>query len=593
MNFRKLGTILLGLSAALMLSCSDSDTGDGPAAGDGLTVSPLTIEAGATAETHDIEIKTKAPWEAQANKDFIKVSPSWGIGNATMVITVEKNRTQEKRSAVVVVWIDEENAREITITQAAGTEAPAGERKFYVTGNGSTDNSGLYWDEPTTLEWALGEAVAGEEIHIAAGTYTPTKFLTSTETSGDDCNKTFEINKNITLIGGYPVAPEEGAVADPALNKTILSGKLSETANAYHVMVISAPLEEGKSVKVKGLYIQDGIAVAKAGPTVNGEACQTRNGGGLVVQGATRAELEDCVIANNTAETHDGGGVYLKKAKEAKFIRCQIRDNKTNGAGAPAAGICNDCSVLCLYDCTFENNQSGGNSAAIQAAGGGGITAETYAFNCTFNKNSAGVLGDNRDAAGYYCLWTAKAAFVNCTFYENKVVGGQRGGALNVNSGDLDVINCTIHKNEGKSMGGGIQIRTADAKVRIYNSVIAGNIATTAGMEDVGYDNESAARAVIRNSVVGTAVYNAGGSIAEGVSFDAATMFGSFGNNGGYTSTIALIGSDNPAVTGGMSVSELSALVKDTLVPTADAALVTKDQTGANRSGKQMGACVR
>ena len=98
---------------------------------------------------------------------------------------------------------------------------------------------------------------------------------------------------------------------------------------------------------------------------------------------------------------------------------------------------------------------------------------------------------------------------------------------------------------------------------------------------------------MIRNSVVGTAVYNAGGSIAEGVSFDAATMFGSFGNNGGHTSTIALTGSDNPAVTGGMSASELSALVKDTLVPAADAALVTKDQTGVDRSGKQMGACVR
>ena len=78
------------------------------------------------------------------------MNPSWGIGNATMVITVEKNRTLEKRSAVVVVWIDEENSREITITQAAGTEAPAGERKFYVTKTGSTDNSGLYWDEPTT-----------------------------------------------------------------------------------------------------------------------------------------------------------------------------------------------------------------------------------------------------------------------------------------------------------------------------------------------------------------------------------------------------------------------------------------------------------
>ena len=72
-------------------------------------------------------------------------------------------------------------------------------------------------------------------------------------------------------------------------------------------------------------------------------------------------------------------------------------------------------------------------------------------------------------------------------------------------------------------MGGGIQIRTATAKVRIYNSVIAGNIAATAGMEDLGYDNESAARAVIRNSVVGTAVYDAGGSITAGASFDAAS----------------------------------------------------------------------
>ena len=70
-------------------------------------------------------------------------------------------------------------------------------------------------------------------------------------------------------------------------------------------------------------------------------------------------------------------------------------------------------------------------------------------------------------------------------------------------------------------------------------------------------------------------------------------MFGSVGDNGGHTSTIALTGSDNPAVTGGMSASELSALAKDTLVPAADAGLVTKDQTGADRSGRQMGACVR
>lgn len=592
MNLKTLGIITAAFAAVVAVSCSNDDTkntSDEPT----LTVTPLLLEAGSEGGDFPVTVETTAPWQAQSNKDFVQLNPSWNVGNATLTVTIEKNRTAQTRDAVVTVMVEGCSPIQLPVYQDAGIEETVGARKFYVTPDGSADNSGLTWSEATTFEKAFNEVVAGEEIHLAAGIYTPTEFLTSSDTA-DECNKTFEINKNITLIGGYPSDPTTESIADPSVHQTIFSGKISAEKNAYHVMVVSAPLEENHSVKVQGIYIQDGIAVAMSGPTVNGEACQTRNGGGLVVQGATKATFEDCVISNNSALTHDGGGVYLKKATEVRFVRCQIKDNKTEDAGAPAAGICNESSVLYLYDCILENNQSGGNSAAIQAAGGGGITAETYAFNCTFNKNQSGISGSDRIGGGYYSLWTAQAAFVNCTFYENMAIGGLRGGALCVNTGDLDLISCTIYKNNGNQLGGGVQIRESGANVRIYNSVISGNLATTEGMEDIGYDKTESKRAEIYSSVIGSKSYNASGAEdGSTIPFDAATMFGPFTNNGGSTSTIALIGADNPAIIGGMTADELKALVNETLVPIADADLLGMDQTGATRTGRQMGACVK
>ena len=121
-------------------------------------------------------------------------------------------------------------------------------------------------------------------------TYVPTTALKGAD-AGEAKNKTFFIDKNISLIGGYSANPSKGEVADPAKNATIFSGKLSDDVKAFHVMVFGAAIEEGKSVLVKGIKIQDGNADGCPGTSVNGVNIAGGRGGAFVVQGNTNVTL--------------------------------------------------------------------------------------------------------------------------------------------------------------------------------------------------------------------------------------------------------------------------------------------------------------
>ena len=73
---------------------------------------------------------------------------------------------------------------------------------IFVKVDGEATNDGSSWAQATTLTTALELMEEGDEIHIAAGTYVPSKMLTGGDKEGDT---TFEINKNVTLIGGYQI----------------------------------------------------------------------------------------------------------------------------------------------------------------------------------------------------------------------------------------------------------------------------------------------------------------------------------------------------------------------------------------------------
>ena len=119
-------------------------------------------------------------------------------------------------------------------------------RAWYIKANATDAEKGLSWEKPTSLDYALANALPGSVLHLAAGTYNPTvalKYMTGTadapvEAPAQDEFKGFFIDKNITVIGGYPANAATGAVADSAANKTILDGageiflkKLYSTAN--------------------------------------------------------------------------------------------------------------------------------------------------------------------------------------------------------------------------------------------------------------------------------------------------------------------------------------------------------------------------
>lgn len=315
----------LGLSAALSLASCKSE--DEPEEIVTLNVTPTSINApGRTKESFKVMVETIGPWLAESNQDFVTVSPTWSIGNAEMTIIVDKNRTDTVRDAVVTISIDGAEPVTVKINQEEGVVEEIGQRKFYVTTTGSADADGLAWDTATTFEKAYEEAVSGEEINFAAGKYVPLTVLNGAD-AGEARNKTFFIEKNISLVGGYSESPSKGETADPSRNATVFTGKITDDVTAYHVMVFGAPVEEGKSTLVKGIRIQDGNATGCPGTSINGVGIASGRGGAFVVQGNTNVALEDCVISGNEAK--EGGAVHvnLNKTGSLTLMRCNVANN--------------------------------------------------------------------------------------------------------------------------------------------------------------------------------------------------------------------------------------------------------------------------
>ncbi len=93
---------------------------------------------------------------------------------------------------------------------------------LYVIPGGSGDC--LSWVNACELQTALGVAVSGDEIWVAAGTYKPT--------SGTDRTISFVLKNGVAIYGGFAGTETTLGGRDPAANPTILSGDLNGDDNA-------------------------------------------------------------------------------------------------------------------------------------------------------------------------------------------------------------------------------------------------------------------------------------------------------------------------------------------------------------------------
>lgn len=383
-------------------------------------------------------------------------------------------------------------------------DANAFPRAYYVKANGAADGKGLSWDAPTTLASALRNAVSGSTIHIAAGTYTPEDLLTGAAES--DGARTFEIARNVRLIGGYPADAAEGAAADPAANATILDGG----GRSFHTVVIDAPQYAGEKVVLEGLTIRGGKNTAsdEGSVEVNGSTLSDNYAAGLAVIGAT-AELNDCRIVEN--EANSAAGLFAIRS-ELTVTDCEIADN-TSAANGGGAWITSG-TTLRMSGSSISNNSTQGSAVAaglyLYLPAGASLDAR---FNdCDITGNEAGGNCGGiyiRDDSGSQSL---RADFTDCRITANK---GGMGSAFEVLNARATFTGCRISDNEGTN-NGVVYITTtgsANADVTFDRCTVRDNTTTMASGLYVYNNGGTIDVAVLGSTFTGNVTPSRGGAI--------------------------------------------------------------------------------
>lgn len=517
-----------------------------------------SISASNSASEYSVDFVTNGHWQVSTDVDWITFSQESGEkGKHTLVFNVAENE-DDQRSGIITLSVSETLARELQVVQDAGNTDD-----IYVKPNGTGD--GTSWGEATHLGEALGRAVDGNTVHIAAGTYTPSVTITGGD-DADEGDKTFEISKHITLQGGYPENPDKGATPDPAQYKPILSGG----GTSYHVVTVSAPTLEGQKVVLNGLIITGG----KAGPlttsaSINGINFRRDYGGGITIGNAV-VDIVDTEIIENASEKQVAG-LYAFEGSVVTIRNSKINNNASAGN---AGGAWINGSTAYVYDSEFNGN-SGGTAAGFHAY----PDARAYLYNT--------VIADNRGrsyGAAFYARQNSTGVLVNCLISGNTSTSTNGGGGVMMyNNCDVTIISSTITKNAIAGPGGGVYRRLGTNVLSIYNTIIAGNEQKDGTLEVDAYEVDAQAP-LVQSAVIGTAAFDSGGAEVAGATFDVNTML---------DARYVPVGDGNPALLYGMTSDQLGTVGAGLNPPVANA-LLSVDLFSNSRAGlTTMGAIVK
>ncbi len=278
---------------------------------------------------------------------------------------------------------------------------------IYVDDDASGANDGASWDDAyVDLQAALGFAQDGDEIRVAAGTYYP-----ETPSSTPDRSATFLIDvEDLRLIGGYP-GVDDNEEPDPFTYASILDGDIDTSGpdHAYHVVTLDFDATDEKPAIIDGFTIQNG----KADDTDTSGS--DHRGGGLLIEGD--AIVRRCIIRDNEAFER-GGGAVVNTPSSSGCGGCQ-----TFGTG---------CAEGVFVSCSFIDNTSASQAAAIGTDNAVSTEACLKAFSCLFTGNRAE--GDDSNSNGGAIEATddmLQLEIVNCTFADNYAYNA--GGAIYTN----------------------------------------------------------------------------------------------------------------------------------------------------------------
>ena len=176
-----------------------------------------------------------------------------------------------------------------------------------------TPGCGAEGDPCRTVQYAVDEALPGDEIRVATGTYTGTN-------SYGGLSQLVYLTRAVTIRGGFTTT--NWTTPDPEANPTTLDAE-----GTGRVLVISNTI----AVHAEGLGFEGGDATELGGGPDHRDA-----GGGLYILTST-VTISNCLIFSNTGSTTGpgyGGGLYAR----AGSVTLRNNEIVSNTAGTNVYG---------------------------------------------------------------------------------------------------------------------------------------------------------------------------------------------------------------------------------------------------------------
>lgn len=337
-------------------------------------------------------------------------------------------------------------------------------------------NNGSSWANAyLTLDPALSAAVPGDQIWVAAGTYT---------TDNPAPNNYFLMESGVELYGGFNGTETSLSQRNYLTNVTILDGDIGgddipgdftqkRTDNTLHVLYVLNGDPENRSV-VDGFRIKGGNT-----SNDNNGADLTRRGGGILAQ--AKVTVRNCYFTDNFAQS--GAGVAALDAEASGIIvdNCVFDGNYANAQSAGVymrvlnAGEVNNCIFRnnttnrgCVYpqysnnvlidSCLFENNKADADyfGAALFTWQSNFVLSNSVIRNNTAT-NAAGMYNDCSEGISSFLI-------DNCVFDSNFTTGYGGSGMYNW-YGVYELKNSTFKNNFAPNTGSAIYNRSAVASI--------------------------------------------------------------------------------------------------------------------------------
>ena len=295
--------------------------------------------------------------------------------------------------------------------------APTGARTWHVSPDGTGD--------APTIQAAMDSAVAGDEVLLAAGTYTWTTQRPPPEQPGESM---VEVKAGVSLRGE---AGPEGTILDAELQGRVI---LCDNVGDVHIEGLTVTGGQEPFGPGGGIY-----SLGNSRPTISNCIVHSNEayyaGGGIY---AEQASINDCQIYHNVA--HDlGGGIYIG---EGSVSRCTVRGNRLHLAQGGGGGIW--AGNVTIVNCDISYNAAGPGDFAgggILIGTGGSIQGSKIVNNHTFGDFNVGAGGIAARGTG----------ITDCVIAGNSQFSGNWEPRANMIS-DASVTSCTIL--DAVSLGG-------------------------------------------------------------------------------------------------------------------------------------------